>query len=277
MTDQQPSSPDADPTTGEGRRIELEVEVPGTPEEVWEAVATGPGISSWFIPMDIEERAGGRVSMHWGPDFGDAGGEVVDWEPPRRVLFRGDDGAMAYEWLVEALEGGTCIVRLVNSGFGDGDEWDDQFHGMAEGWRLFLTNLRLQRTHFPGRSAAVTSIPTARVAGSIDGAWSRFCALLGTPDSSTEGDEVATADGAPPLRGRVVAQIRRPTVFADLLVLDAPAAGTAFLAAEGFGGSVGLSAYLYLYDGEVPADPAVADTWRSWFAEVLPPPPDPAP
>ena len=28
------------------RRIELEVEVPGTPEEIWRAIATGPGISS---------------------------------------------------------------------------------------------------------------------------------------------------------------------------------------------------------------------------------------
>ena len=34
-----------------GRRsIQVEVEVPGTPEEVWQAIATGPGISSWFVP-----------------------------------------------------------------------------------------------------------------------------------------------------------------------------------------------------------------------------------
>ncbi len=32
-----------------GRRsVQVEVEVPGTPEEV-EAIATGPGISSWFV------------------------------------------------------------------------------------------------------------------------------------------------------------------------------------------------------------------------------------
>ena len=34
-----------------GRRsVQAEVEVPGTPEEVWEAIATGPGITSWFVP-----------------------------------------------------------------------------------------------------------------------------------------------------------------------------------------------------------------------------------
>jgi hypothetical protein len=42
-----------------GRRsIQVEVEVPGTPEEVWQAIATGPGISSWFVPTRSEERDG---------------------------------------------------------------------------------------------------------------------------------------------------------------------------------------------------------------------------
>ena len=36
-----------------GRRsVTVEVEVPGTPEEVWQAIATGPGVSSWFVPTE---------------------------------------------------------------------------------------------------------------------------------------------------------------------------------------------------------------------------------
>ena len=47
-----------------GRRsIQVEVEVPGTPEEVWQAIATGPGISSWFAPTEFEERDGKPVAM----------------------------------------------------------------------------------------------------------------------------------------------------------------------------------------------------------------------
>ena len=39
----------------EGRRsISLQVEVPGTPQEVWEAIATGPGISAWFVPSQVD-------------------------------------------------------------------------------------------------------------------------------------------------------------------------------------------------------------------------------
>ena len=43
------------------RSIELEVEVVGTPEQVWEAIATARGISSWYVPHTMEEREGGVV------------------------------------------------------------------------------------------------------------------------------------------------------------------------------------------------------------------------
>ena len=47
-----------------GRRsVQTEVEVPGTPEEVWQAIATGPGISSWFrqpVPSPVRHRCGKR-------------------------------------------------------------------------------------------------------------------------------------------------------------------------------------------------------------------------
>ena len=51
-----------------GRRsVQVEVEVPGTPEEVWRAIATGPGISAWFVPTRSEERQGGEVMSTFGP------------------------------------------------------------------------------------------------------------------------------------------------------------------------------------------------------------------
>ena len=47
-----------------GRRsVQVETEVPGTPEEVWQAIATGPGISSWFVPTAFEERDGTPVAV----------------------------------------------------------------------------------------------------------------------------------------------------------------------------------------------------------------------
>ena len=70
------------------RTIDLSVEVDGTPEQVWTAIATGPGISSWFVPTTVEEREGGRTTSIFGPgpDM-TVPGRVVAWEPPHRVLF----------------------------------------------------------------------------------------------------------------------------------------------------------------------------------------------
>ena len=51
----------------EERSLEIEVQVPGTAEEVWRAIATGPGISSWYVPHQVEEREGGAAVASFGP------------------------------------------------------------------------------------------------------------------------------------------------------------------------------------------------------------------
>ncbi len=255
------------------RRIDLSVEVPGTPEEVWETIATGPGISSWFIPQTVDGRAGGAIGMDWGPAFGTDTATVEAYEPPHRFLVRGNDdergGHLAYEWLVEATDGGTCIVRLVNSGFGPGAEWDADYDGMSGGWRLFLQNLRLQLTHFRGRRASRTIIPTVLAAGPHDSAWARLCEALELPASLAAGDRVSGALGLSGVVDRVTAE---PAVHEYSLVLDGPAPGTAFVTAEGEGDHVGCSAYLYLYgsdlDGVAGADPGA---WYELLRSALQP------
>ena len=256
-----------------GRSLELSIEVPGTPEEVWEAIATGPGISSWYVPMEVEERAGGEVTMDWG-DLGHETADVVVWDPPHRVVFAGrGDRALAYEWLVEAREGGTCIVRLVNSGFGEGEDWDEQYHGMAGGWTIFLESLRLKLAHFPGRPARAW-IPTVMVAGPHAAAWARACREMGIDPDADVGDHLATGEGVPPLAGRIESVLRTASTTAYLLLLDAPTPGTAFLALEGAGDVVALSAYLFLYDpDDGTSDPSTGEGWKAWLAERFPPPP----
>ena len=88
-----------------GRRsVEVEVEVPGTPEEVWQAIATGPGVSSWFVPT--EEREDGTVVSHFGPGM-DVIATQTAWDPPRRFAAEGELGPnapkMATEWIGSSL------------------------------------------------------------------------------------------------------------------------------------------------------------------------------
>ena len=77
----------------EHRRIELAIEVAGSPEEVWRAIATGPGISSWYVPHTVDEREGGTATASFGPEPEmQVQGRVAAWEPPHRIVFDGGEG-----------------------------------------------------------------------------------------------------------------------------------------------------------------------------------------
>jgi uncharacterized protein YndB with AHSA1/START domain len=250
--------------TDESRKIELEVEVPGTPEEVWQAIATGPGISSWYVPHTVDEREGGAASASFGegPEM-QVPGRVAVWEPPNRIVFDSGEGVggLAFEWLVEAREGESCIVRLVNTGFGTGAEWDGQYDGMSEGWQLFLLNLRLHRTHFAGQWG-VPMLPMAMWSGDRRSTWSHLLDELGLPTEVVAGQRVASVAPAPPWSGVVV----DAASWRVALLLDEPAPGTAFLAVEGTGEQCGVSVWSYLY-----GDDAAALTqrdqpkWQRWL------------
>ena len=249
-------------TPGGPRSIELEIEVAGSPEEVWRAVATGPGISSWYVPHTVEERAGGVANASFGPGPEmQVGGRVVEWDPPRRIVFDGgpsDDG-LNFEWLVEARDSQTCVVRLVNTGFGSGGPWDDQFDAMTDGWRMFLFNLQLHLAHFPGQTAT-SMLPMAMWSGDSPDIWVRLVAALGIANTPILGERiVVTASDAPPLAGTVAAA--SPGRLA--LLLDTPCPGTAFLAVEG----TAVSIWSYLYG---PDQHSVANEhgplWSAWLA-----------
>jgi uncharacterized protein YndB with AHSA1/START domain len=252
------------PSDGQ-RFIELEVEVPGTAEQVWAAIATGPGISSWYVPHVVEERAGGAATASFGPGPEmQIAGRVAAWEPPRRIVFDGGEGVdgLAFEWLVEARDGGTCVVRLVNSGFGSGAEWDDQYDQMREGWQLFLLNLRLHLTYFAGQHAT-SMLPMGMWPGPRQAAWATLTEALGIPTEPSAGQhvQVRSAD-APPLAGTVI----EATTGRIALLLDEPAPGTAIIAAEALGDQVGVSLWSYLYGNDAAAaverdEPA----WRQWL------------
>jgi uncharacterized protein YndB with AHSA1/START domain len=251
----------------ENRALEFEIEVAGTPEEVWQAIATGPGISSWYVPHTVEEREGGTAVAKFGPGPEmHITGRVAAWEPPRRVVFDGGEGAggLAFEWLIEARDGGTCVVRLVNTGFGSGDAWDDQYDGLSEGWQLFLLNLELHLEHFRGLTATAL-LPTAMWAGPREETWAALTDQLGVPRAPVVGDRVQTsANDAPTLAGTVV----DVGSWRLALLVDQPAAGTAILAVEGKGDPVSVSIWSYLYGSEGAAAAARDEPrWAKWLSD----------
>lgn len=266
MTESHPAAP---------RRIELEVEVPATVEQAWEAIATGPGISAWLMPTEIDRKVGGAVTQHHAPDQSSTG-TVTAYDPPHRFAYEepseevapepGWTTPLATEFLVEARAGGSCVVRVVMSGFGDSDAWDQAIESFAAGWRQVLASLRLYLTHFPGQRAA--SINAGFVAvGGADG-WSRLSQSLGLPHRPEPGGEVATSTaGAPRLAGTV--ELVRDGMLT--LRLAQPATGIAVLGAGGAGEDEFLFMRAQLFGPDATEVAArEQERWQRWFTERLP-------
>jgi uncharacterized protein YndB with AHSA1/START domain len=193
-------------------KLEHEVEIEATPDQVWEAISTGPGFDSWFMGhTEIEPGLNGRARWTMG-DF-TAESTVTAWEPGKRFAFRGDenpDGTfMAFEYLIEGRGGGTTVLRLVHSGF-LGDDWEAEYDALRKGNPMYLQKLAAYLKYFPGRtSTRDVFAPGPKVAD--DEAWAAFERGLGLDGAPAVGDRVRfTIEGAAPAQG-VVEFVSLPT------------------------------------------------------------------
>lgn len=265
-----------------GRRsVQAETEVPGTPEEVWEAIATGPGITSWFVPSHVDGRVGGAVVCRFGPGM-DSLSTITAWDPPHRFAADSrddlgpDDPTVATEWIVEAKSGGTCTVRVVHSWFMESDAWDRQFEGHAQGWLSFFRVLRTYLAHFRGQQGVPVQVMGIAPLPKED-AWWAWTGRLGLPADAEVGASVRTAAGAPVLAG-TVEWAGQPEWREELLIrLDEPAPGIAHLVPHAMGGRVYLTMRQYLFGDRAASAAAEAEAaWQAWFAEHFAPAAAPA-
>ena len=265
-------------TEASGRRsVQIEFEVPGTPEEVWKAIATGPGISSWFMPAEFEERDGKPVALklNFGPGM-EVRSAVTAWDSPRMFATAADgwmpgSPPIANEWTVEARAGGTCIIRIVQSLFASTDDWDDQLQAAKTGLAAFLFTLRLYLTHFRGQSSSIIKW-MAPAAGTEAEAWESLTAALGLK-SLRVGQRWTAPAGVPDISGVVEYVTQSP--YDALVRLDKPGPGIAALGAVNFpgGGSSMVALNLYLYGDQAAGTVARATPrWDAWFQKRFPMP-----
>jgi hypothetical protein len=234
-----------------GRRsVEDEFEVAGTPDEVWQAIASGPGISAWFVPTEIEERDGTPVAVKYmfGPGM-EPQSEVTVWDPPRTFRQEADgwfpgSPRMASEWTIEARAGGTCTIRIVHSLFASTTtgttSWKARSRGGPASWRRCACTLRTSAAS----ARRWRNCATPRRAG---------CGDLGCADAALGlrearvGQRFATSAGRRRFSGVVEYLSEDP--YDALLRIDAPAPGIVALGIAGSPGSgerkVGMNLYLY--------------------------------
>ncbi|MGI5125846.1 SRPBCC family protein [Pseudonocardia sp. CA-107938] len=246
-----------------GRELRKQIELDATPEQVWEAVATGPGIATWFVPSAVEPHVGGTVAQEFGGQL-TATGTVTAYEPGRRFAYEGpetDGPRYAFEFLVEGRDGGSTVLTFVQSGFLDGADWDGEYDGFDKGWDLFLGNLRSALAHFPSRPAQ-TVVAVVSTAGSRDEAWPPLLRALGLAGMPALGDEVTLA-GPQPVTG--VVDVTTPEFLG---VRSAEALHR--IGAEGDDGC-GVSAYHYFYGAPIDRA-AVTAAWQGWLDGLFPQP-----
>ena len=240
-----------------------EIQVEATPEEVWQAIATGPGVDAWFMGRnEIEPGEGGTTRMDMG------GGSVEEaritaWEPPTRLASRtseGPDGAFhAFEYIVEGREKGSTVVRWVHSGF-LGDNWEKEYEGLSEGDPMYFDKLRVYLTYFRGRRATPVGV-FGPVVPDRDEAWAKFHRALGLEGPPALDQRVRlTPAGLPVLEG-VVDWLSR-----DFLGVRTEDGIYRFMHIDVFGGPTGVGHHIFV-EG---LDQAEAErAWGEWLASVF--------
>jgi uncharacterized protein YndB with AHSA1/START domain len=189
-----------------GHEFELhkEITLAASPEQVWDAIATGPGVDAWFMGRsEIEPREGGATSFTIGGQTESS--TITAWEPGKRFTHStepGEDGAfMAVEYLIEGRDGGGTVLRLVQGGVLGGD-WETEYEAMKTGWDMYLHTLAQYLTYFPGWTAGTVSAFRPGVAG--DRFWAVLQGRLGLGDAVSEGDRVSLSiEGLAPIEGVV--------------------------------------------------------------------------
>jgi uncharacterized protein YndB with AHSA1/START domain len=168
--------------------IRREVELPATPERVWEAVATSAGNQAWLFPNEVPAGEGATSAD---------GTKVTAWDPPRHFAVRmdGPDGWFnAIEEVIEARDGGTTVMRYVHSGIFV-DDWDTQYDAASQHTDFYLHTLGQYLAHFAGRRATYIGDSPGGVQGPAEsaqpGGFDRLRAALGLGDGASEGDSVA--------------------------------------------------------------------------------------
>jgi uncharacterized protein YndB with AHSA1/START domain len=249
-------------------RFELTIELDAPPDQVWDAIATGAGLSSWFLPSEVEEREGGAVAFHMGDTSSE--GTVTGWDPPRRLVYEEPDWAalsghegsvvtpMVSEFLVEARSGGTCVLRVVTSAFGTGADWENEFfEHMGEGWRPYFDNLRIYLTDFPGQTATTIEAST-----SVPGDWGAVVdAMRRTLVDGVEGSIEANG-----LQGRV----HREDPNGFLVRLTEPMPGyMSFYAFDGPDDTTVAAVTGWLFSKDAPTYVRTAQpTWKAWLENL---------
>ena len=244
-------------------RVETEVEIQATPEAIWKAIATGPGIKSWFMGMESEfdEQVGGEVRTKMGDKMIPIA-KVTAWDPPHHFATKGSfafgpgSPDIGYEWTIVAKGGGKCVLRMVQTLFSEDDAWDTQVGDTKAGWPAFFHVLRnYVERHAEEPSGVVQAM--GPVPGEKDEAFERLTAALGITELAKGASVDCKADGVPAISG-VIEDVVHGRSNRIMVRLEKPFVGTGWIGVGPIGGNMTAIVTMYYY-GEGAAEGSARD------------------
>lgn len=268
----------ADP---QGRRsVQVETEVPGTAEQVWQAIATGPGISAWFVRTELDERVGGKLSCDFGGGMVSSA-TITAWEPPHRLVAEDrtwlqDGPPVETEWTVEPIGPDACRVRVAHSLVADSDQWDHHLVGTESGWPTYFRVLRHYLEHHAGQPAASFAL-MAPANADAEAIWGTLARALGLPAPAVGQSVRVELGGGTVAAGKVTRIDHLPEAHGAMIAMHEPTAGVLLASGMECMGMRLASVQAYFY-GPVAAETAgKQERWEEWLrgvfaAESAPPP-----
>lgn len=238
-----------------------EIELDATPEQVWDAIATGPGIDSWFMGRsEIAPREGGSGSF---TILGESSvNTTTAWEPGRRLAYRSEeapDGTfMAFEYILEGRAGGSTVLRFVHNGFLD-DDWEAEYDALTKGDGMYLRKLAAYLKHFKGRTSTFNVFAPGPQLEDKERVWAALRSALGLAATApvAAGDAVRlSVDGLAPADGVV-----EFTDSSDFLAVRTDDSLIMFIHA--MGGTV-VEQHCYA-DGADADGKAAEEAWQAWL------------
>jgi uncharacterized protein YndB with AHSA1/START domain len=141
--------------------VELRRSYEAPPADVWDACTNPERIPRWFLPVSGDLRPGGRFQLQ-----GNAGGEITECEPPRRLAVTWEFGGKSSLVTLELAPAGDAATELLlRHSVADDDHWATYGPGaVGVGWDLALLGLalHLRSGGSPEDPAAFGASPEAR-------------------------------------------------------------------------------------------------------------------
>jgi hypothetical protein len=223
-----------------------EVVLPGSPEDVWAAVATAAGNNAWLFTNDTDPE---------GP-------ATKLWDPPHRFVVRQEhaDWFNALDFQIEARDGTTTILRYAHSGIFT-DDWENQYDAVGQHTDFYLHTLGQYLEHFNSQTATYVGGGPGGLQGPSSTAqpdgFDRLKQALGLRADLKVGDAVElTPDGLPALQA--VVDYDQPN-FLGVRTADGL---YRFFGRNAFGAPVGMSIHLFVTDVDAEQ---VTNDWQGWL------------